>query len=222
MKKTLRQIQAEQGISSQAIRQVFGCSQNTLRFMLDFGAYLKKINKVQLQMLADALGVSLEECWQAMCESFNQAYSQSGQAKEVHERYYEMPKSYENSWHHRSSHDLFGVDEVFRQKSQSDNIALNREDGGKLVRQAWISWASRQPHPKPSWLVEWQELAESDKEADRCIWESIVAPYVTMLAQVVEESNALRREIDIQQRLHEDEATQRRAMHQEIAKGKQG
>lgn len=57
-------------------------------------------------------------------------------------------------------------------------IAFDREDGGRLVREAWIRWAETQPNPKPSWLVPWEDLSEPDKEADRCIWEAIVAPYI--------------------------------------------
>ncbi len=63
-------------------------------------------------------------------------------------------------------------------------IAQNREDGGRLVRLAWIDWAKRQPDPKPSWLVSWEELSEPDKEADRCIWDNITAPYTTAIAQL--------------------------------------
>ncbi len=61
-------------------------------------------------------------------------------------------------------------------------IAHNREDGGKLVRLAWIRWAMKQPHPKPSWFVPWENLSEEDKEADRYIWDEIVAPYVEAIA----------------------------------------
>lgn len=60
-------------------------------------------------------------------------------------------------------------------------LADNREDGGKLVRQAWIYWAQQQPDPKPSWLVPWEELSESDKEADRQIWEVVTMPYRAIL-----------------------------------------
>lgn len=56
-------------------------------------------------------------------------------------------------------------------------MATNREEGGRIVRLAWIKWAEQQPDPKPFWLVTWEELNEPDKEADRQIWEAIVAPY---------------------------------------------
>jgi len=48
-----------------------------------------------------------------------------------------------------------------------------RELGGKLVREAWVEWASRQDITKPSWLVPWEELSERDKEADRCIYTAL-------------------------------------------------
>lgn len=63
-------------------------------------------------------------------------------------------------------------------KPELISVALNREDGGRLVRDAWIRWARQQPNPKPSWLVEWDDLPEADKEADRCIWDEVSAPYL--------------------------------------------
>jgi len=47
--------------------------------------------------------------------------------------------------------------------------ADHRERLGRRVREVWIAWAERQPDPKPSWLVPYDELSEADKEADRCI-----------------------------------------------------
>ncbi len=49
---------------------------------------------------------------------------------------------------------------------------IDRESGGKLVRETWIAWSKEQPNPKPSWLVSWEELSEPDKEVDRRIWEA--------------------------------------------------
>lgn len=48
-----------------------------------------------------------------------------------------------------------------------------RELLGMNVRSEWIMWARRQPHPKPSWLVEWDGLSEPDKEVDRMIGERL-------------------------------------------------
>lgn len=63
-------------------------------------------------------------------------------------------------------------------------IATNREDGGRIVRNAWIAWAQQQPDPKPSWLAPWEELSETDKEADRVIWDAIAEPYRAILAMI--------------------------------------
>lgn len=52
----------------------------------------------------------------------------------------------------------------------SASITENYRDRlGRMVRDLWISWAERQPDPKPSWLVPYDQLSESDKEADRVI-----------------------------------------------------
>lgn len=45
----------------------------------------------------------------------------------------------------------------------------HRDKLGRRVREVWIAWAERQPNPKPSWLVPYDDLSEADKEADRCI-----------------------------------------------------
>ncbi len=56
--------------------------------------------------------------------------------------------------------------------------SLDREFLGKLVRTAWIEWATEQSHPKPSWLVPWEKLPEKDKEADRRIGEYVASKCV--------------------------------------------
>lgn len=53
--------------------------------------------------------------------------------------------------------------------TQEDRIARERDRLGRLVRELWINWAANQPSPKQSWLVEYDELSEADKEADRVI-----------------------------------------------------
>jgi NTP pyrophosphatase (non-canonical NTP hydrolase) len=50
---------------------------------------------------------------------------------------------------------------------------ISRDQLGELVRLAWIEWALEQPEPKPSWLVPYQDLPETDKEADRRIGEFV-------------------------------------------------
>ena len=52
-------------------------------------------------------------------------------------------------------------------------LPFDREQLGRMVREAWIRWAQTQPRPKPSWLVPYDHLAEPDKEADRLIGECI-------------------------------------------------
>lgn len=52
--------------------------------------------------------------------------------------------------------------------------AAERDRLGRMVRDLWIGWAERQPNPKASWLVPYDELSESDKEADRVIGEGMM------------------------------------------------
>ncbi len=51
---------------------------------------------------------------------------------------------------------------------------LSPDDLGRIVREAWIKWAKDQPNPKSTWLVPYDKLDETDKEADRMIGEAIV------------------------------------------------
>jgi len=53
--------------------------------------------------------------------------------------------------------------------SRREDVAKERERLGRLVRELWVSWAEKQPSPKPSWLVPFENLSEQDKEADRVI-----------------------------------------------------
>lgn len=62
-------------------------------------------------------------------------------------------------------------DEIF---SSSGAVPVDRESLGKIVREVWIEWAKEQPSPKPSWLVPWEGLSESDKEVDRRIGERLL------------------------------------------------
>jgi hypothetical protein len=49
----------------------------------------------------------------------------------------------------------------------------DRESLGRYVRTIWVEFAQQQPNPKPSWLVPWEGLSESDKEVDRRIGEAL-------------------------------------------------
>lgn len=59
-----------------------------------------------------------------------------------------------------------------------------RDLGGRLVRQAWVRWAASQADPKPSWLVSYDDLDESDKEADRQIAEALWAAQDNYIAEL--------------------------------------
>lgn len=58
--------------------------------------------------------------------------------------------------------------------SDTEETRARRELLGRLVRQAWLQWANGRPAPKPSWLLPWEALDESDKEVDRQIGEAIL------------------------------------------------
>lgn len=58
-----------------------------------------------------------------------------------------------------------------------------REALGRFVREVWVEWAKDQPNPKPSWLVPWEQLSESDKEVDRRIGERLFTLGTDRLAQ---------------------------------------
>lgn len=50
---------------------------------------------------------------------------------------------------------------------------VDRDVLGRVVRKAWVQWARTQLNAKPSWLVPYDSLTESDKEADRQIGEAV-------------------------------------------------
>lgn len=52
-------------------------------------------------------------------------------------------------------------------------IGLLAEDRGRLVRGVWIDWARRQPNPKPSWLIGWDDLDQGQREVDILIGEEV-------------------------------------------------
>jgi hypothetical protein len=53
--------------------------------------------------------------------------------------------------------------------TQTTMRAFDPDVLGHLVRDVWVRWAREQPDPKPSWLVPWEGLGETDKEVDRRI-----------------------------------------------------
>jgi len=50
---------------------------------------------------------------------------------------------------------------------------IDRDALGRIVREAWVKWAKSQPDAKPSWLVPYDFLTETEKEADRQIGEAV-------------------------------------------------
>ncbi len=54
----------------------------------------------------------------------------------------------------------------------------HREQLGRLVREQWVRWALEHPEPKPSWLLPYEQLTESDKEADRRIGEGLLKAFL--------------------------------------------
>lgn len=52
---------------------------------------------------------------------------------------------------------------------------IDREMLGRRVRQVWLIWAREQTNPKPHHLLPWEGMAESDKEVDRRIGETIAS-----------------------------------------------
>ena len=46
-------------------------------------------------------------------------------------------------------------------------LPTDRDNLGRLVREAWVRWAQQQLNPKASWLVPWSERSEPDREADQ-------------------------------------------------------
>lgn len=71
-----------------------------------------------------------------------------------------------------------------------------RERLGRRVREVWIKWAERQPNPKPSWLVPYDELPPEDQDADECIGMAIWADCVDSLQSELGELETLRAERD--------------------------
>lgn len=73
-------------------------------------------------------------------------------------------------------------------------MELNPEALGRKVREVWIAWANEQSNPKPSWLLPWDKLVESDKEVDRRIGMAIAMDVITYARkQWVDQKNLFER-----------------------------
>ena len=79
-----------------------------------------------------------------------------------------------HSYDHDSNPPPWALEEARKWDAYGREAAPDREALGRCVRAAWIRWAQTQPDPKPSWLVPWEELSESHKEADRQMGEAVV------------------------------------------------
>lgn len=80
---------------------------------------------------------------------------------------------------------------------------MTRDDGGKLVREAWIKYVLETvDDPKPSHIVPWGDmLSEWDKEADRRIFDAVWFCAINRFANLVD-----RTATDIQRRDDEQDA----------------
>ncbi|MBP2613049.1 hypothetical protein [Agrobacterium pusense] len=67
----------------------------------------------------------------------------------------------------------FGLTISAQMRDGSRTLPYDRDTLGRFVREAWVRWAETQPDPKPSWLVPYDQLSETDKEADRQIGEAV-------------------------------------------------
>ena len=52
-------------------------------------------------------------------------------------------------------------------------LPIDREVGGRLVREVWVEHARSQPNPKPHHLDPWEKLDEPNREVDRLIAERV-------------------------------------------------
>jgi hypothetical protein len=73
---------------------------------------------------------------------------------------------------------------------------LPAEDLGRLVREAWVAWASKQPDPKPSWLTGWDDLDAGQREADMLIGQAVTAAERERITRLAEQHNAWCTHID--------------------------
>jgi len=63
---------------------------------------------------------------------------------------------------------------------------MHRDILGRVVREAWVKWALTQPNPKVSWLLSYDQIAESGKEVDRQIGEAVASALVAEWREIAE------------------------------------
>jgi hypothetical protein len=54
-------------------------------------------------------------------------------------------------------------------------VTDSREELGRLVRAVWTEWAQEQPDPRPSWLTDWEDLDDGQREVDMRIGSTVAA-----------------------------------------------
>jgi hypothetical protein len=76
-------------------------------------------------------------------------------------------------------------------------IATNREDGGRLAKEAQVKWLRTQEGFQHSRITPWEELPEECKEEWRCIWEGIATPYMDVISSIREGISSLSEAVDM-------------------------
>jgi mono/diheme cytochrome c family protein len=65
---------------------------------------------------------------------------------------------------------------------------LDREQGGRLVRQVWIEQVHKHiPNPKHSYVCPWEEMPEWERETDRAIFDAIATALRQELSQELQD-----------------------------------
>ena len=61
-----------------------------------------------------------------------------------------------------------------------------REYLGRVARLAWTEYCRKTGDKEPAHLMQWEELGEWDREADRCIAAAVSAALCARIAQMIE------------------------------------
>jgi hypothetical protein len=95
----------------------------------------------------------------------------------------------------------------------------DREARGRLVRETWVRWASRQRRPKKSWMTGWDKLDDGQREVDMLIGDALHQDTLTKvmgdLPRLQAEAGDLRRQIDNLRDFEREYRTRLKAYHQE-------
>lgn len=77
MSRNLVDLKKEAGLTNAQIGRALGCSAGTAGNILH-GTHIGVYSDIQIQRLANVLGVTFERCWYAMCESYNERMNTPG------------------------------------------------------------------------------------------------------------------------------------------------